>query len=75
MKFDLREIELKRKDLYPASKGYFHSWCSEPFYSEASGYLNKTYALVELIDGSVHLIEPFDIKFTIRPTERIATSN
>jgi hypothetical protein len=60
---DLRPIVIKMG--YPASgmTGVFHSWCKEPFYNESGTYLTKTFALIELTDGSVKLIEPDSIRF------------
>jgi hypothetical protein len=43
-------------------EGYFHGWCKEPFFTENS-FLTKTYALVELSNGSVELLEPGSIRF------------
>lgn len=44
------------------NEGYFHGWCKEPFFAE-SYFLTKTYALVELSNGSVELLEPSSIRF------------
>ena len=62
---EIREIEVKHGMRYPAggSRGYFHGWCKEPFYNESGSYLTKTFALVELADGDVQLIEPSLIRF------------
>ena len=45
------------------NKGFFHRWCREPFYNENGSYLTKTFALVELSNGRVELVEPNTIKF------------
>jgi hypothetical protein len=65
----LVELELRPdmiKNGHPASgsSGIFHSWCKEPFYNESGIYLTKTFALVELSDGNVQLLEPDFIKLT-----------
>jgi hypothetical protein len=44
------------------NEGYFHGWCKEPYFTENS-FLTKTYALVELSNGSVELLEPASIRF------------
>lgn len=45
------------------SEGFFHGWCKEPFYNDSGGYITKTYALIELANGFVKLIDPTQIKF------------
>ncbi|HRK54603.1 MAG TPA: hypothetical protein PK185_11865 [Cyclobacteriaceae bacterium] len=66
MEKKLRSIEVNMgiPDIKFGSKGFFHSWCREPFYNtEGSHYLTKTYALVEFMDGSIKLLEPEAIRF------------
>ncbi|HEV8511987.1 MAG TPA: hypothetical protein VGQ59_01855 [Cyclobacteriaceae bacterium] len=62
---ELRPIEIKNGLPYPAggSLGYFHGWCKEPFFNDSGPFLTKTFALVELADGNVALIEPNLIRF------------
>ncbi len=62
---EIRAIEVKHGMRYPAggSLGYFHGWCKEPFFNDSGPYLTKTFALIELADGDVQLIEPTLIRF------------
>lgn len=61
----LRSIEVKLgiPDIKLGTKGYFHTWCREPFYSQNNQFITKTYALIEFLDGSVKLLEPEAIRF------------
>jgi len=63
---DLREVEIKSgmSIELSGSKGVFHRWIAEPFYGYNGSYLTKTYGLIELTDGNVHLIEPEYLKFS-----------
>ena len=65
METEPRPIQVKSGLPYPSggSLGYFHGWCKEPFYNDSGPYLTKTFALVELADGNVVLIEPNWIRF------------
>lgn len=45
------------------SEGFFHGWCKEPFFNDSGGYITKTYALIELTNGIVKLIDPTLIRF------------
>lgn len=73
----LRAIEI-RKGLPFAplgSSGFFHGWCKEPyFYDEAGSCLPRTYALVELPDGNIRMVEPDWIRFTDPFDKREETS-
>ena len=61
----LRPIQVQGAPNIGTKPGYFHRWCVEPFmYDPGDQSLTKTYALVELVDGSVKLIEPQFLKFT-----------
>lgn len=59
----LREIVLTVGAPFGTNKGYFHRWCLEPFYADSIGYVSRTFALIELSDGTVHLVHPSEIKF------------
>ena len=59
----LRPIQVICAPSIGTKQGYFHKWCDEPFMHNPEN-MTKTYALVELIDGSVKLIEPQYLKFT-----------
>ena len=59
-----RAIEVKNVRANPPvdSPEFFHGWCKEPYY-DGGVYFAKTYALVELVNGNVELVEPEFIKF------------
>ncbi len=57
---ELRNVIVK---VGSVKEGYFHGWCKEPFYTDNGAFLSKTYALVELSNGSVELLEPSSIRF------------
>jgi hypothetical protein len=62
----LRSIEVKKliPNINYGTKGYFHRWCSEPFFDASINYpLTKTFALIEFVDGSVKFLEPEAIQF------------
>lgn len=65
MRKELRSIEVGTgvSDIKHGSKGYFHSWCKEPYFWHETQFLTKTYALVELQDGRIKLVEPEAIRF------------
>jgi hypothetical protein len=60
----LRGIEVKSGHPVSRKKGFFHRWCTEPFLYDPDVWMKRTYALVELEDGSVRFIEPEFIKFS-----------
>lgn len=63
---NLRSIEIKLDlpSIKNGSRGYFHRWCIEPFYSASLEYpISKTFALIEFPDGNVKLLEPETIRF------------
>lgn len=64
----LREIEIKvgTPNQAPGRKGFFHRWTVEPFFEHNGSYVTKTYALIELTDGDVLLLDPEYFKFVIR---------
>jgi hypothetical protein len=61
----LRRIEVKGG--IPNCKckpvGHFHKWCIEPVYDNYDKVYSRTFAIVELEDGSIFLVEPDAIKF------------
>lgn len=66
MEKNLRSIEvtLTIPNIQRGSKGYFHKWCDQPFYDSHLDYpIRKTYALIELIDGTVKLLDPELVRF------------
>jgi hypothetical protein len=64
-KFHMRPILINGAPGVGRRTGYFHKWCEEPFmYDPAESGLKKTYALVELLDGTIKFIEPEYLKFT-----------
>jgi hypothetical protein len=63
----LRSIEVSAPipNIKCGSKGYFHRWCNEPYFDGSLNYpLQKTFALIEFLDGSIKFMEPETIKFT-----------
>jgi|JI10StandDraft_1071094.scaffolds.fasta_scaffold160303_2 hypothetical protein len=63
---NLRSIEIKLDlpSIRRGSKGYFHGWVAEPFSSGPYDHsLSKTFALIELPDGCIRLLEPETIRF------------
>lgn len=53
------------------SKGFFHIWAEQPYYDSSLDYpIRKTFALIELLDGSVKLLDPETIRF-IEPYKRV----
>lgn len=47
-------------------KGLFHCWSRKSFYSQdeyGGGDMNTTFALVEYSDGTIHEVEPTQIRF------------
>lgn len=66
METDLRSIEVSMAlpNIKHGSIGFFHCWTKEPFFDGSSNYaLQKTFALIEFLDGSVKLMEPETIRF------------
>jgi len=47
----------------PENQGVFHGWCREPFFNDTGGYVTKTYALIELANGKVKMVEPTMVRF------------
>ncbi|MFZ1806383.1 MAG: hypothetical protein WAU36_04130 [Cyclobacteriaceae bacterium] len=60
---ELREIEYSPNQAPGGKRGWFHRWSSEPFDSERSGYISKTYAIIEMEDGKIKTVEPGTIQF------------
>lgn len=60
---NLREIEYTPGPGVESKKGWFHKWSDEPFDNERSGYVSKTYGIIEMEDGTVKTVEPRMIKF------------
>jgi hypothetical protein len=57
----LRSVTVQGSGL--ENEGFFHGWCREPFFNETGGYITKTYALVELANGKVKMIDPTMVRF------------
>lgn len=60
---ELRSITVLNGVSQTGTDGYFHGWCKEPFYNDLGGYITKTYALIELSNGIVKLMDPTAIRF------------
>lgn len=58
----LRPIQVNGHPYLGSNSGFFHRWSRERKHPEML-YI-RTFALVELIDGRVKLIEPEYLKFT-----------
>lgn len=74
MNNDLRSIEVSMAipNIKHGSRGYFHRWCNEPFFDGSLNHpLQKTFALIEFLDGSVKLMEPETIRF-LEPLKRVS---
>ena len=58
----LRSIQVNGHPYIGNKTGFFHRWSIEPQYDGDHTY-TKTFALVELVDGKVKLVEPEYVKF------------
>lgn len=65
------ETKLRPCMVWETEKGLFHCWGNEAYVCEPSillggapgGQVYRTYALIELEDGSVHEVYPEDFRF------------
>ena len=58
----LRQIQINGHPFVGSKSGFFHRWSREHQYPEMT-YI-RTFALIELGDGRMKLIEPEYLKFT-----------
>lgn len=57
-------VNMSIPNIRQGSKGYFHGFFQEPFFDASLDHpMQKTFALIEFLDGSVKFMEPETIRF------------